>query len=60
MRLRMKPGTNDVEKDMLKAKIAIDTIQFLVNTLEPQIQEEEKKIFRNLISDLQINYVRQM
>ena len=59
MGLRMRSGTDEVEKDMLRAKIAIDTIQFIVNTLEPHFQEDEKKIFRNLLADLQINFVKQ-
>jgi len=59
MGLRMRPGTNDVEKDMLKAKTAIDTIQFLVNTLEPHIQDDERRFLRNLLADLQINFATQ-
>lgn len=59
MGLRVKPGTDKAEKDMLKAKTAIDSIEFLINTLEPQLQEDEKKSLRNLLADLKINFVGQ-
>lgn len=35
MGLRIKPGTQEVEKDMSKAKAAIDTIQFILTYLTP-------------------------
>ena len=59
MGLRMKPGTQEVEKDMLKAKTAINTIQFILNELEPSLEDGERKSLRNLLADLQLNYVTQ-
>lgn len=58
MGLRVKPGTDDVEKDFERAKVAIDCITFLVDKLEPHIQDGEKNRLRNLLTDLQINFVR--
>lgn len=58
MGLRIKPGTNEVEKDLERAKTAIDCIAFLVEKLEPHIPEDEKKSLRNLLADLQINFAR--
>jgi len=60
MGLRVKPGTDKAEKDMLKAKTAIDSIEFLINTLEPQLQEDEKSSLRNLLADLKINFAGQI
>jgi hypothetical protein len=59
MGLRAKSGTDKIEKNLLKAKTAIDSIEFLINTLEPQLQEDEKKSFRDRLADLKINFVRQ-
>lgn len=57
MGLRIKPGTDKVEKDFERAKIAIDCIAFLIDKLETHIQENEYKRLKNLLSDLQINFV---
>jgi len=59
MGLRIKPGTEEVEKDLEKAKIAIDTIEYIIKSLELKITEDEKKSLKNLLADLQINFVRQ-
>lgn len=59
MGLRVKPGMDEVEKDMGRAKIAIDSIAFLIDRLEPHIQEDERSSLRNLLADLQINFARQ-
>ena len=58
MGLRVKPGTDEVEKDMVCAKTAIDCIAFLIDRLDPHIQEDERISLRNLLADLQINFVR--
>ena len=59
MGLRAKPGTEKVEKDMVRAKLAIDCIAFLINSLEPFIEDDEMNSLRNLLADLQINFVTQ-
>jgi hypothetical protein len=58
MGLRVKPETEKIEKDFERAQVAIDCIAFLTDKLEPHIQEGERKKLRNLLSDLQINFVR--
>lgn len=60
MGLRMNPGTHKVEKDLTQAKIAIDSIVFLTDKIGPHVSEEDRKAFKAMISDLQINYVQQI
>ena len=58
MGLRIKPGTEKVEKDLERAETAIDCIAFLIDKLETHIQESEHKSLKKLLTDLQINFVR--
>jgi len=58
MGLRLKTGTDKIEKDFERAKVAIDCIAFLTDKLEPHIQDSEKNRLRSLLADLQINFVR--
>ena len=47
------------EKDLEKARIAIDTTIILVEKLEPLSNEEEKKQLRLVISNLQFSFLRE-
>jgi hypothetical protein len=58
MGLRVKPGADTVEQDLERARTAIDCIAFLVDKLTGHIQESEAKRLKNLLADLQINFVR--
>ena len=53
------PITGEMERDLAQAKVAIDTISALVNQLEGKLDESEQRDLKGLISDLQINFVRQ-
>jgi len=55
--LTVNPNTNKIEKDMVQARIAIDCFQFISNQLEGHLSEEEKRQIKNLLSDLQMNFV---
>lgn len=59
MGIRLAPGQKEEIKDLAQAKIAIDTIVFIADKLQPNIGEDEQKALRGLISDLQINFVQQ-
>lgn len=59
MGLQLAPGSKEPIKDMAQAKLAIDTVAFLADKLHPHIGEEERKMLRGIVSDLQMNYVRQ-
>jgi len=58
MGLRVKSGTDRVEKDFDQARTAIDTIDFLVQKLKSRIQDEEISRLESLVGDLKLNFVR--
>lgn len=60
MGLRVDPVTDEIETDFERAHVAIDCITSLVDKLESHLIEDEKNRLRNLITDLQINYARQV
>ncbi len=59
MGLRLTPGKEEAEKDLVKAAAAIDCITVMVDKLAPRLPEEELATLRALVADLQINYARQ-
>ena len=58
--LKVDPRTNEINKDFDRAHVAIDCIISIVDKLEPHMAENTKNHLRNLITDLQINYARQL
>ena len=58
MGLRMKPGTDKIEKDLDQARTAIDTIDFLVQKLRSRVPESEMSRVESLVADLKLNFVR--
>ena len=59
MGIRLAPGKKEPDKDLVQAKVAIDTLAFISDKLHPHITDEERSSLRQLISDLQINFVQQ-
>jgi hypothetical protein len=59
MGLRLAPGKEEVEKDLVKASSAIDCVSFMVDRLAPSLPEAEASNLRSMVADLQINYARQ-
>jgi hypothetical protein len=47
------------EKDLKRARVAIDTTNLLVEKLEPYINEDEKKRLKQMITNLQLSYVKE-
>ena len=60
MGLRVDPRVNEIKTDFEKAYVAIECIISLVDKLEPHVTSEVKNRLASLITDLQINYARQM
>jgi hypothetical protein len=56
--LRTKTGTDKVETDFDQARVAIDTVGFFAEKLQPRLPEEEKRRLEGLVADLKLNYVR--
>jgi hypothetical protein len=59
MGLRLAPGKDEAEKDLVKAAAAIDCVSVMVDKLAPRLPEDELAGLRSLIADLQLNYARQ-
>lgn len=53
------PANGRPEKDLEQARIAIDTITFLVQQLEPSIAPQERLPLRAMVSDLRLRYVEE-
>lgn len=59
MGLMKDPVTGQMEKDLAQAKIAIDSIRTLMTQLENKMDESERRELKDLIGNLQINFVQQ-
>ncbi len=57
--LQVDPRTNKINKDLVKAHVAIDCIISLVDKMEPALNAVEMERLRRLITDLQLNYAEQ-
>jgi hypothetical protein len=59
MGLTPNPFTGEMEKDMSQAKVAIDSVAFLVDRVEPGVSETALRDLRTMLSNLRVNYVQQ-
>lgn len=59
MGIRLAPGQKEPEKDLVQAKVAIDTIVFMVDRIAQYLNDNDRRTLRALVSDLQINFVKQ-
>lgn len=53
------PTTGELNKDMAQAKIAIDTVAFMVSQLDPKLDANERREIQAMLSDLRMNFVQQ-
>ena len=58
--LIMNPETKKINKDLKKAKIAIDTVTFLYDQIKDDINQEDFKRIENLLANLRMNYVEKL
>lgn len=59
MGLTPNPFTGEMEKDLAQARVAIDTVAFLADRVEPRLSEPDQREMRNLLSNLRVNFVQQ-
>lgn len=59
MGLMVDPITGKLEKDLTQAKVAIDSISALTKQMEGKLDPKEREEIQAMLSNLQINYVRQ-
>lgn len=50
--------TGQIETDLVEAKVAIDIVGHLADTLEPQLDDEDKRRIQGMVRDLRLNYVQ--
>jgi len=58
--LIMNPETKEMNKDLKKAKIAIDTVAFLYDQIKDDLSPEDFKRIENLLANLRMNYVEKL
>jgi len=58
--LIMNPETKEMNKDLKKAKIAIDSIAFLYDQIKDDLNPEDFKRIENLLANLRMNYVEKL
>ena len=56
MGIRLTPGKEAVEKDMVKAAMAIDCVDYLTEKIVSSLAKEEAGMLRSMVADLKINY----
>jgi len=56
--IQKAPGAEEVKQDLPQAKVAIDTLEFVVSKLEADLESPEKAELNSMLSNLQINYVQ--
>lgn len=57
--LLKNPVTGNIEQDLTQAKIAIDSISFMMGQIEGKLGEAEQRELQALLSDLRMNFVQQ-
>jgi len=58
--LQADPFTGKIHKDIGQARLAIDVTAFLVEKLLPQLQGQEARDHENLLTNLRLNFVKQV
>lgn len=55
--LLMNPETKEIKKDLKKAKISIDSVEFLYNQIKEELEVADRKQIEDILANLQLNYV---
>ncbi len=58
--LIMNQETKEINKDLKKAKIVIDTIAFLFDQIKDALNKEDFNRIENLLANLRMNYVEKL
>ena len=58
MGVQLAPGAAELKHDLVQAKVAIDSLEFVVAKLEHQLDEHEQAEFGSILANLRINYVK--
>jgi hypothetical protein len=58
MGLRPDPITGKEMPDMEEAKVAIDMANRMAETLDPRLEDDDRRRVQQLLTDLRMNYIR--
>ncbi|HER25310.1 MAG TPA: DUF1844 domain-containing protein [Candidatus Atribacteria bacterium] len=58
--LIMNPETKEINKDLKKAKIVIDSLAFLYDQIKNDLNPEDFKRIESLLANLRMNYVEKL
>lgn len=58
MGLHLPQGRKEPIVDLEQAKLAIDSVAFIADKLQPHLDEDDQKALRGIVSDLQLNFVQ--
>ena len=53
------PATGQIDQNLGQAQLAIDTVAFLAERVENELDDETRRDLRTLVRDLRLNYVQQ-
>ena len=57
--LQVSPASGKLRKDLAEARVAIDSLEGLVEQLAKRLPPKEANELRGMLSDLRVNYVQQ-
>ncbi|HEY3414832.1 MAG TPA: DUF1844 domain-containing protein [Armatimonadota bacterium] len=60
MGLTPSPFTGEMDRDLDQAKVAIDSVTYLVAQIESHLDDESRREMQNVVSMLRVNYVQQL
>ena len=55
--IQLAPGADDVKEDLAQARVAIDTLDFIVGKLQPELSAPERSELSTALANLRLNYV---
>ena len=58
--LRMDPNKSKVEPNLPNAKVAIDVVDFMIQKLQPDLDDNEKRELDLMLANLRMNYVQRV
>ncbi len=58
MGLQPDTVTGQIHKDLAQAKVAVDVVDQLAQSLSPQLDESDRRELSKLVANLKINYVQ--
>ena len=60
MGVRLAPGAKEIKTDLAQAKLAIDTVNYIKQSLAGGLTAEEKREVEQLLATLRMNYVQRV